>query len=75
MVRIITVLLYLLRPPSGVHRYGVGELWRNTANGGAHWAFWRGNVIGTVLVLAVTGGTTTGKSRGLVQRQRLALDT
>lgn len=58
---------YLLRSPAGVQRYGVEELWRNAADGGAHWDIGRGAVVGTVLVLAVTGDATAGQSCGLVQ--------
>lgn len=57
---------YLLGSSPGIHRYGVDELWRHTADGRANRDVGRGLVIGTVLVLAVAGDATAGQSRGLV---------
>lgn len=67
--------LYLLRPSSGVHRYGVDKLWRNTADRRPKWDVRRGIALRTVLVMAVAGDAMAGQSCWLVQRHGTGLDT
>lgn len=66
---------YLLRSSSGVHRYGVDKLRRDTADRGANRDVRRGTVIGTVLVLALADVATAGQSCRIVQGHCPGLDT
>jgi len=67
--------LYLLRSSARVHRDGVDELRRNTADRGPQWDVCRGVDVGTVLELAVAGDVMAGKGGSLVQGHGSGLDT
>lgn len=65
---------HLLRPSSGVERYSIGELRRNTTNRGSQWDVRRGVTVRTILIVAVTADAMARQSCRLVRGCGTGLD-